>query len=340
MDKGIVEKLREEEKAAEELMFGTGEDPSKEALPTDDDSQELEFEVAHEDPTDDQGVPEEIDPTPAQPERKQRTNWKKRFTNYKATTDDTISSLRKDLAALNVKVQEQSAALTKLRRENYELSIAHSSKKEEDDFEDIFSQEDRDLIGTEAIDIIKKAVKAGQVNKTDTQDALREEIAELKAERVRLAKKEQQELEDASFKELQRKLRTIVPDWEVIDVQPQFVEYLREKDTYSTKSRGDLLAIAIRTGDVANVARFYKDFKALQPASREEVLSNRVTPEGGAGAGLDIDENGKAHQKIYSINEYNIFMDSITKGEWKGREKEAKKIEAIYDRAFMEGRLR
>lgn len=320
----IFEKLDREEKEAEELLFGKREvenleEPKEEATtPT----QPQEPEVT-------QPVVEEED---------DKNSWKKRFTNFKATADNTIFKLRKENAALKSDIATIAERNEVILSELVELKKKASSKMKEESFNEVFTQEDVDLLGPEAIDVFKRAVKkVSNPEENEELKVLKDEVRQLKQEKIRSLKKEQEDVDHEEFSGLKVKLAKLVPDWEEIDVDPNFLTFLDELDEVELVPRKELFSSAVQSRRAKNVATFYNEFKSQRPLKKDDILSKKITPVGNGGAPMNTEKDN--NKKTYTIEEYNKFMDDYTKGRYRGKEKEAKLIESKFDKAFLEGRI-
>jgi len=320
-----LEKLHEEEKALDKLVYGEEETPTS----------PQEEEVKTEDKVEEESKQPEVDQKPKKP----RTSWKKRYTNYKATTDNTIFELRKELAAWKSQVASKDSIVEDLQKELSKLKQKLTEKV--DPFEGVITKEDEDLIGPEAVEIIKKAVKSRPTTDDSRYQMLQEEIESLKREKREQLKREAEAVEKDSLLNLKRKLTALVPDWETLDLEDGFKEYINDADPASGLPRSKFFLNAVSTFDVERVASFYNAYKALKPKSKEEILESKVTPAGGGSEENDkkVDES----KKIYSIQDYNRFMDDLAKGKYNSTaqlRKEAAVLERKFDLAIMEGRMR
>ena len=313
----IFEKLEREEKEAEKLMFNTEEEIEQGGEP--------EVEVKSE-PI----VVEDVTP--------HQEDWKKRFTNFKATADNTIFQLRRDNASLKNDIATLSERNEVVLSELVELKKQISKQKKEDSFNDLFSKEDEDLLGPEAINVFKKAVKKVVPSEdSDELKGIKEELKQLKQDKVREYKKNQEALETESFDRLKSNLNSLVSDWEDIDTDPQFLKYLEEIDELEGMTKKELFASAVQSRKAKLVAPFYLEYKAQKSPNKEEILKKHITPVGTKGGSVNMDNDNK--KETYSISEYTRFMDDVSKGLYRGKDKEAKQKEMIFDKAFMEGRI-
>lgn len=310
------EKLRKEEQEAERLAgFNSDKDPIK--------TEEEEEPIVKE---------EQTPPV-------KKNNWKERFTSYKSSTDSTIYTLRKENKYLTGRVKSIGEELKNLKEKFGDLKEKSSIVEEEERVNSLFTQEDVDILGPEAIDVMKRVVKSQK------KDSPNEELERLKKEVADLRQKEVEEIEEArkrdseeSFNKLKTMIESQVPDWNEIDSDVKFMEYLDDIDPVSGKIRKDLFGVAVRERDVYRVVSFYKDFKSTRKETKEEILRRKVTPSGSSVTTVD-DDSGQSTE-YYTINEYTTFMDNLAKGRYRERVKEAKIMEAKFDKAFAEGRVR
>jgi hypothetical protein len=325
-----ISKMLAEEEALEKQMFGENLEPEEATPPVvDQDSEDEEYEEEEQ-----VQEPESQEP---QSKPQQRTSWKQRYTNYKASTDNTIYNLRKDNAALKLEIDNLQESMSDFRKKMKESEKAKVSS--EDPFKDVFTQEDVDVLGPEAIEVMKRALNTTRQTtpqNNEELDELKAEMARLKQDRRKSMEKEAASLEEETFEKFKVSLSRIVPNWSQIDVDPKFAEFIQQVDEYSGLPRKELFAKSVHSRDARRTALFYEDYMKLMPKTKEQILSGKVTP---TGSGSSSPPDSRT-QKTYSINDYETFMSDYAKGKYRGREKEAQILEAKFDRAFQEGRLR
>lgn len=321
-----ISKMLAEEEALEKQLFGENlEEPTPPVVDQDSEDEEYEEEEV---------VEQEAEPFP---KPQQRTSWKQRYANYKASTDNTIYNLRKDNAALKLDVDNLQESMNDFRKKMKEEARAKVSS--EDPFKDVFTQEDVDVLGPEAIEVMKRALNTTrQTTPTNNEelDELKAEMNKLKQDRRKSMEKEAASLEEETFDKFKVSLSKIVPTWTQIDVDPKFAEFIKGVDEYSGLPRKELFARSVHSRDARRTALFYEDYMKLMPKTKEQILSSKVTPTGSTSSSPPDSRVPKS----YSINDYESFMSDYAKGKYRGREKEAQILEAKFDRAFQEGRLR
>lgn len=344
MSDAIVERLKAEEAELEKEFYKKEEEleqdseTGKDVTPDELDEGEVPFgTVKPEDTSDD----DEEDSSEEESSGGKRVSWKKRFVNFKATADRNLHDLRVENSHLRVMIAERDTEIADLKKKAYKLESEIAKLQVADtstSIKDLLSDEEKDIIGPEFMVVLDKVLAS---RKPETKEVsieskeLKDELEQLRKERLERARLEEQKLYEDSSERMKNRLRSLIPDWDAVDADPDFGKFLEGTDEISGVSRSNLLGYAIQNGDVAGVARFYNEFLALKPRSRKEILSEKITPKGGGSNNRPV-EKGK---KIYHISEYETFMDDVTRGEWRGREKEAKKIELMFDRAFQEGRV-
>lgn len=335
-----IEKMRAEEKELEKLIYGETEEEV--TTDTDDESHVDEtFQVKDEDFDDETSGQEtshtEEQPTPSS-DKQTRVSWKKRYATYKASTDQTIYDLRQTVASKNAEIVKLLDSAKEKDKDLIELKAKVAEKL--DPFEGIITQEDEDLIGSEAVDIIKK-VAATRQQDTSKYDELLAKVRKMEDEKTDRLRAETESFHADTMTDLKAKLTEHLPEWTEIDVDPEFMEYMKEPDSISGLSRSVHYNTAVGNRDVQRVLSFYKQFKSLKPKSKKEILAGKVTPVGGGSSATENRSDNS--QKIYSIQEYTEFMDSVARGDYRGSKENrllAKQKERQYDKALMEGRVR
>ncbi len=253
-----------------------------------------------------------IDNTETTLDKPKRQNWKKRYTNFKVSTDATIFSLRKDLAA-------SIATIEKLSGQVEELMKAEPVVKQT--FEEKFSKEDRDVLGDDALKSMNTAME-------DMVAPLKEELAQAKKDKAALLKKQREDATASAASIFLQKLSDEVPDYEEIDVDPAFAEYLQQIDPLSGFTRLDLFKRAEQGGDVARVAMFMNNFTKEQGKGNAE-LDKHITPSTNSSQGSDthIGDN----TEVITPEFIDKFYEDSIRGVYRGREKERITIEDKID---------
>jgi hypothetical protein len=140
------------------------------------------------------------------------------------------------------------------------------------------------------------------------------------------------------------KLSSYVPNWEVLNTDPDFVSWLQEVDPLSGYTRHQLLLTAYQNQDVTKVANFFKVYEnTVQKNQLEETPTVENTPivseasRNVAPTHREKATSGNISKKIFKQSEIEDFYKKASLGKIKGEAKT--KQEAAIVQAVMEGRI-
>jgi len=206
----------------------------------------------------------------------------------------------------------------------------------------LVTDKDVEAFGSDLIDVIDR--KAREVAET----LVSTRVSELEAENRRLNEQltgvtERQVSNDrrAYFADLGR----LVPDYEALNVDQGFMNWLAEVDPLSGNTRQDYLATAWNAYDATRTATLFNAYKALTappptpPASQtKQQLEKQVAP-GTSKVSQSAPANA-ASARIWTTGEIAQFYHGVTQGKFYGKDAERARIEAEIDQAVAEGRVR
>jgi hypothetical protein len=132
----------------------------------------------------------------------------------------------------------------------------------------------------------------------------------------------------AQRRKLEQALDRAIPDWRGFDRNPHWHAWLCGTHLYSEASRGWHLDNAAARGDADSVIGFYRDFLAQQEGAivHEQPQARAVTARG--------------RPVIYSRSDIISAHRDFMKGAYRGREAEYEALQAEFQRASAEGRIR
>lgn len=139
-----------------------------------------------------------------------------------------------------------------------------------------------------------------------------------------------------------------VPDWETINNSEDFLAWLKNRDTFSRKTRHELLTAAHNEADASTVAEFFKAYKqekGMAPAAPATTSQNAQTPGTVDPANLVAPTSANApapslnprNGKIWTQAEIEQVYDDRMKKRI-SQEKFAE-LEADIEKAMLEGRV-
>ena len=150
--------------------------------------------------------------------------------------------------------------------------------------------------------------------------------------------------------QLLQTLAQAVPDWEAINTSQEFVTWLALPDAYSSDTRHNLLKEAFGRNDTARVVNFFKGFlaemAAMAPAEEEPGTRTPKTPlknlaaPGRAKSTASPNGGTPVEKPYFTASQITKFFTEKGMGKWRGREKQAKELEAAIFLAQQEGRIR
>jgi len=250
------------------------------------------------------------------PEKKKRNDWKKKYEE----NSRRMAGLK---ASGDTFKHESRLQIEQLKQQIEELQSREVVKP--DVFDGVFTDEDRDVIGDEAVNIIKKASQKVSENGLDP---LRKELLELKKEKAEEQVRQQQRDSERTYDTFLNSLDKLVPEWQSINADPEFISYLSDVDEHSGYTRQELLHRAEQNGDVSRVAGFMQSFYDTSNPGKKK-LAEKVGPTNSTGASV-VGEGVEAMPGSY-IDKF--YEDSI-RGAFKGNEMVQQQIQSEIDKAL------
>lgn len=322
MKQDTIESLKKQEEELEKLMMSapvegeTKPDAATKDLPKAEEAPDHKAEAVTS--------PNGSAPDDKVEPKKDQEDWKLRYTNLRSSRDENLYKAKRDLANAQSTINDLQSQVSNLR----------TAQPTVDPLEGVFTEEDTDALGEATITAMRKATaKATEAATKPLQEQL---------ERERLARMEDNKATAESTKReaynifLSRVSRA-VPDWEAINFDPEFEKFMDAEDLDGTP-RKTYFADAETQGNAAQVIRYMQEFKALKPAPPKDQLADKVTPVGDDAGATQPKQPGKTDVVTRAF--VNKFYDDLSRGRYKGKHTEAQEIEAMIDKATMEGRIR
>ncbi len=142
-----------------------------------------------------------------------------------------------------------------------------------------------------------------------------------------------------------------IPDWDALmgtedqqyaNQNPKFTKFLQT--TVRGKTNFDWLKECHTEGNLAGVKQIFDEGRIF--AGAPSPAATKPKPSSGAEKYIEPDKTGKGaavpagQQEIIPHSEYNAFVNSVKKGTFRGTREERAQLEAKYDKAFAENRIR
>lgn len=256
--------------------------------------------------------------------------WKKRaldseyrFGKYKASTDTTIYKLRSEVSELRttkLSLVERTAKL--------EEQIESFSGVEDDPF----TQDVVDVLGTEAVDAIKKVIERTKGQVVETNKKLQKQTLESEQTATRTA-------EAAKFEAFVTALEAYVPDCRIMNNDTKFIEWLEQPGETGTP-RISVMQAAQKIGDVVRVAQFFNDYKKtlvpVKPTPQKDTIASRVGPTQRA---TTSETQSKVSDDKVSLSFIRQHEADVSKGRYKGKRSEQLAIDKRIEKAYLTGNI-
>lgn len=273
-------------------------------------------------------------PAPVTPPPPSDDQWKQRFLTLKGKYDAEVPRLHSELRELRTKLDE----LVARRVETPTEPVKPKTKRVTEKDTETFGADLMDVIKRQAEEIAAEAV-AGMSEKLSKLEA---ENEQLKQNLTGVTTSQAQTSQEVYF----GKLAAAVPDWETINVDPKFLEWLGEIDEISGMPRQEHLTNAFNALNVDRTAKLFNAYKKTlpqapapkQPAQKQTEVQRQVAP--GKSKTPPGPVTSDANSKIWSAAEIDKFYRDYATGQYRSNPQEAARIEAEIDAAVSTGRVR
>lgn len=208
----------------------------------------------------------------------------------------------------------------------------------------LLKDEEVDEYGSELIDVIKRAAReefSPLIEKLETENQqLRTMLGGMSSSVTENARDS-----------LYRMLNTEIPNWQEINQDTGFLQWLEGIDAYSGKPRSGLLTQAFENNDAARVIAFFtgylnenalvEDTSTTEPAPTSEppkvdLMSMAAPGKPRSGAAPSAQED----KRVYTQSDIARFYRDVQQGVYKNRRDEQEAIERDILAAGPEGRIR
>lgn len=284
-------------------------------------------ETPQEEPAEAQPVAEEPAPQ-AEPEAPPPTDreetWEARYRTLQGRWNADVPRLQSEVKGLTSKLQEVMG----------KLEARQAPPKE---IERLVTDTDVEAFGSDLIDVMERKAREVARQELGTEMArLQERNVELEQTLSGVSERQATTDRRSFFADLER----LVPDYEALNVDPGFLEWLAEVDTLSGVPRQEYLTHAYGQLDAHRTATLFSTYKQLStPAPRQTSrnLERQVAP-GTSRVSTAVAQN--MSERVWSQKEVEKFYRDVQKGGFQGNDAEKVRIEAEIDLAAAEGRIR
>jgi hypothetical protein len=146
------------------------------------------------------------------------------------------------------------------------------------------------------------------------------------------------QVSEATF---EQRLHRLVPDFDQINLDPKWVDWLNEIDPLLRAPRKSIAQEAFNRGDAEGVAHYVSLFRqttepAEAPKSKaKSELERQIQPTRSAATAQTASPKGR----IYTDSDVRVMYQKAATLGAQGKLEEARKLEAEIDAAYMDGRV-
>lgn len=284
-------------------------------------------------------APAPVSPTPSEPSSDDLT-WEQRYRTVQGKYSAEVPRLSADLRSTQEKLAAVTAEIAQLKGKQAEAPKPKTP---------LVTDKDVEAFGSDLIDVIDRKAREVAESMVDTR------MGELEGENRKLKEQlsgvtERQVLNDrqAYFTELARQ----VPDFEALNVDQGFMDWLADVDPLSGSPRQEYLNKAWTAFDAGRTAVLFNAYKQLKvsasnvptaPAQQEPMsqtkqqLQRQVAP---SRSRVSSDPASSTPSKIWTAREIEGFYADIRRGRYYGKDAERAQVESEIDQAVAQGRVR
>lgn len=207
------------------------------------------------------------------------------------------------------------------------------------------TEKDTEEFGPEMVDFVNRAISEGTSALKTENDQLKRQIQALSGvvPAVQNVVKQQQQDKELTF---WTGITRGIPDWEQINSNPKFQDWLLEADPNTGIMRDVYLKDAQRELDSDRVISIFNSFKQLyqvtnnRSSDNKRVASKELEMQIEPGSKTTQTETReRRNEKVWQRAEVAKFYDDVRKGVFKGKDDQRSQIEADIFQAKREGRL-
>lgn len=239
-----------------------------------------------------------VEPTQNEPTQVQTENWEKRFKTYKASTDQTLHTLRQNASTFNL-LEEQNNTLKK-QLEETQAKIPETPNE----MLDLFSEEEVNGLGK---------MFDGKVG------VLTNKVVSLEEELEVFREKEKRDAKVSAHQHVVDLLKARIPEYTNIDRNPKFGEYMNSIDEFGN-NRFDLLMRAKESTppDINRIVQFYVEF-ANQATQVQEEPNKQFTQQELLQNPTSTSSNGGETPRGLGINWTQALVSQLYKDKATGK---------------------
>lgn len=331
LPKAVQQQLEEADRLVADINGEkTGED-SSETEPGNQQSDQNVDQNLQQDPPDNNPSPDNTNSKETKQTDVPEETWAQKYHTLKGMYDAEVPRLYSDLREMKAQVQQlvaDKAAAEALAKEVQQAP--------EQNVQSLITDEDKEAFGPDLIDLIERATDSKVATLRTREAQLLKEINELKGQLGNVAERQTVSDKDRFLMGLGQQ----VPDWEVLNTDQGFLNWLQQVDVVYGIPRNVALTNAYENGDVMRVANIFKAYKQTLPQTApqskgKQELQRQVAPTRTRSTAQPSDG---VDQQIFTNQDIEQFYTDWRRGVYD--DAEAASMEKQIHAAAAEGRIR
>jgi hypothetical protein len=268
-------------------------------------------------------APVSREPVNSIPEEK----WENKYHTLKGMYDAEVPRMHSQVKELNQQVQQLIA----------ETAQAKAKVPQEVNVPSLITEQDKEAFGPDLIDLIERATEAKVSSFRQRESQLMEELNQLKGRVGDVTERQVVSDKDRFFVGLSQK----VPDWEQLNEDSGFLNWLEEVDPVYGIPKKVALTNAYEVLDIGRVSTIFNAYKSmLEPTKpqkqKNQELQRQVAPTRSRASSPDPSDSN--NQRIFTQAEIGQFYEEVRRGHMSPED--AVRIENEINAAAAEGRIR
>ena len=253
--------------------------------------------------------------------------WAHKYHTLKGMYDAEVPRLHTQLREMQTQVNQLIADKAELEARKVELPKSES----------LITDEDKEAFGPDLIDLIERATEAKVATLKASEAELKNQIRELQGQLGNVSERQVVSDKDRFLVGLGQQ----VSDWEALNVDPGFLEWLQQIDPVYGIPRQAALNNAYEALDVTRVANIFKTYKQglapapVPPKSNQAELQRQVAPTRTRSTSQPGDNQDKP---MFNNKDIEKFYSDWRRGYY--TDEEAAQMEKQIHAAIAEGRVR
>lgn len=267
----------------------------------------------------------EVQPTPPKPDKSERSPeetakyWEHRFRTLEGIHNAENTKQQKRVKELEEATRTLTAQISKIEK----------SVPREYDIRKYLSEEELDMVDERQIKASLR-VLAG-ANQEDLESMVSTHIQPLKEQLDAAHKAAEQAKADAIVNSFWNTLDASVENWEALNADPKFLEWLAVEDGVSGYTRHQILSAARDDYDASRVVSVFKRYiKDSTDDTKRKKLERRVAPNG-VPASNDFSDGDAP---VISADAVKKFYSDVTKGRYRNNPKAVEQMERRIEAAY------